>query len=170
MTSERVLQIILREIEFYNLKQLRWLAAEVAKRREQLKDESVSKPEPEKFAEIVNWWNAMKREGLVAAGTTVDTEANWKAWRRIYKDVRLRRLFDDLYAIEIQIKGASSVLKCAGWFTLPKLLGAKNKEGELIVDRILECGYLDQKKDSFGRKRDAANYDPADKTRPSGRC
>ena len=93
------------------------------------------------------WWNAMFDRGLVGARVRADepSKAITRAWRRSRSDPETRELLADRPAIEAAI-AASEFITAAGWFRLEKLFGGRNADGELIVRKLLENGYKDDKR------------------------
>ena len=89
------------------------------------------------------WWNVLHGQSLVRASVNASTpsEAIQAAWRRVKRSNELRQLLSDRTAIRGALESSSFCRR--GWFTLPKLLGAKNKEGELVIEKLLSGGYRD---------------------------
>ncbi len=110
-----------------------------------------SKP-PLNAKEIVEWWNDLATD-LGNSKTKPDTKSVKDAVKLASADKTLRSYFEDLPTLEVKIRKADF---CHGqsWFTLPKLLRGKNKDGELIVEKILDEGYTTngkRKSDEQGR-------------------
>jgi hypothetical protein len=80
-----------------------------------------------------------------------------QAYKRVAKSKELRDLFADREAIEKAIREAPFLR--SGWFRLEKLFGGSNREGELVIRKLLEGGYADQKHGS----RSAAAPKPGDR-------
>lgn len=107
----------------------------------------------------ISWWNGLRAEGLVPAGVneTAPSKAVVKAYKRVAKTKELRDLFADRGAIEKAIREAPFLR--SGWFRLEKLFGGSNREGELVIRKLLEGGYADQKPGG----RSAAAAKPGDR-------
>ena len=99
-------------------------------------------PSPELLSWVA-WWNDLKREGLVAAGVSGEpiSEDVKRGWKRVTESKEVRQLLSDREVLVKEIK-ASAFLR-AGWFTLGKLLGGKNRDGAYIAQRIVDGGYRD---------------------------
>lgn len=111
------------------------------------KEERSGSSDPARFDQIkrvCQWWNTLKTEGLVLAGVDEINPSKEirSAWNRVQRDSRLRDAFKDLGRLRDAVRG-SPFVQNAGWFTLVKLMGAKNRSGEVIVLRLLEDGYAD---------------------------
>lgn len=89
----------------------------------------------------LDWWNGLKREQLVAAGVDSESpsEAVLNGWRRVETDPALRSLLLDRDALEREIRASEFCRE--GWFRLEKLFGAKNRDRELIVRKLIEGAY-----------------------------
>lgn len=93
-----------------------------------------------------DWWNQLHEAGLVKARVQSGSpsDAIQKAWKKVQKDKPVREALERRDDIQTQLTG-SSFAKRAGWLTAAKLLGGKNKDGEVIVLKLLEGGYADDK-------------------------
>lgn len=108
-------------------------------------DEPSGPSEDEELHDWMLWWNTLASESLVPAGVKVDEPsegvlAGWKRVRR--KDrtgARLRQLLADRDAIEREIR--DSKFCRAGWFTLGKLFGGKNRDGALVLQQLVDGAY-----------------------------
>ena len=92
------------------------------------------------------WWNALREEGLVSAGVNKErpSSAIRRAWKRCQRSSEVRELLAQRDALEDRIR--KSTFCREGWFRLEKLLGAKNRDGELIVRKLLEGGYVSNRR------------------------
>lgn len=95
----------------------------------------------------IDWWNDLKREGLVAAGVSREppSEAVKKGWSRVCRSKEVRTLLSDRDVLAREIAACPFLRE--GWFTLEKLLGGKNRDGAYFAQRILDGGYREAKKD-----------------------
>lgn len=111
----------------------------------------------------LDWWNRLRAGNLVHAGVDAESpsEAVRKAWKRANETREVRDLLADPDRLEKAIRESSFCN--AGWFTLPKLFGGKNKTGEWIIQRLLEGGYRDAESRRNGRQSAGKEYDPAAK-------
>ncbi|MCR9206613.1 MAG: hypothetical protein NXI28_00175 [bacterium] len=93
-----------------------------------------------------DWWNQLHDEGLVKARVQSGSpsDAIQKAWKKIQKDKTVREALERRDDIQTQLS-QSSFAKRAGWLTAVKLLGGKNKDGEVIVLKLLEGSYAEDK-------------------------
>jgi hypothetical protein len=114
------------------------------------KKAAVAAETPPELLSWIDWWNDLKREGLVAAGVSREPlgEDVRKGWKRVGDIKVVRQLLSDRDVLVQEIK-ASAFLR-EGWFTLAKLLGGKNRDGAYIVQRIVEGGYRDGAKNGHG--------------------
>lgn len=98
------------------------------------------------------WWNSLHSEQLVPAGVNEDepSQGVGKAWERVQRKngtgKRLRELLTDRDAIEREIRASSFCRE--PWFRLEKLLCGSNRDGELIVQKLLDGGYREGAKGS----------------------
>jgi hypothetical protein len=94
----------------------------------------------------LEWWNGLRAESLVPCGVDVEapSQAIVKAWGRVEKSAQLRKMLADRAAIESQIRGSPFVWS-SGWFRLERLFGGNNKDGELILRKLLDGGYRQEK-------------------------
>jgi hypothetical protein len=101
----------------------------------------------------LRWWNALHKEGLVPAGVNEESpsEAVRIAWKRSQRISEVRELLAQRDALENRIR--KSTFCREGWFRLEKLLGAKNRDRELIVRKLLDGGYEDSRVMSPGRTK-----------------
>ncbi|WP_153559368.1 hypothetical protein [Roseimaritima sediminicola] len=93
--------------------------------------------------ELIAWielWNQLKADGLVHAGVADKPSKGVVAgWKRVNRSPELRGLLSDHEAVRKAVKESEFVR--GSWFTLPKLLGGTNKDGEYIVQKLLDGGY-----------------------------
>jgi hypothetical protein len=89
------------------------------------------------FSIWVDWWNGLATEKLVHAGVR-KTSTLEKKFKSAMKNAELRDLLNR-DEIEKQIRQSEFVR--GSWFTLSKLLGAKNKSGDLILESLLNGAY-----------------------------
>ncbi|XZE21806.1 hypothetical protein SH449x_001713 [Pirellulaceae bacterium SH449] len=88
----------------------------------------------------VDWWNGLAKKGMVHAGVK-KTSTLEKKFKAAMKNDELRDLLNR-EEIEKQIRQSEFVRK--SWFTLAKLLGSKNKSGDLILECLLNGAYAEQ--------------------------
>lgn len=94
--------------------------------------------------QVVEWWNGLAREKIVPHSVRAEPVSAeiLRAWRKWCKTPELQALWRDLTAIEQEIR--VSVMCRDGWFRLEKLIGgANNKDGLLILKKLLDGGYRD---------------------------
>jgi hypothetical protein len=109
-------------------------------------------PNPELLEWLV-WWNSLKSDSLVPAGVDEDepSQGVLKGWARAQKNPKVKKLLRNRDAIEREIRESSF---CRGsWFRLEKLFGGVNRDGELVLQKLLEGGYRDKAKSSGGYDR-----------------
>jgi hypothetical protein len=96
---------------------------------------------PPGLLDFIHWWNALRAEGMVPHSVNSDPPSNAvvKAWTRSRKSSELRTLLADRDALSQAIRDAEFCRE--GWFRLEKLFGAKNRDGEYIVRKLLEGAY-----------------------------
>jgi hypothetical protein len=89
----------------------------------------------------MTWWNMLKSESLVPSGVIVDEPSRGvtTGWKRVRREAGLRKLLADRDAIEREIRASSFCRE--SWFRLEKLFGGTNRDGELIVQKLLDGGY-----------------------------
>lgn len=98
------------------------------------------------------WWNSLKSESLVPAGVDEDepSQGVTKAWKRVKQHTKegrqLRQMLADRDAIEQEIRLSSFCRE--NWFRLEKLLGGTNRDGEVIIRKLLDGGYRDSPRNS----------------------
>ena len=110
------------------------------KNEEKVENEETQESVDASLLEWIAFWNSLKAKGLVSAGASqVPSEGVVKSWGRVKKSEELRGLLSDRQAIETKIQEQPFLL--GGWFSLSKLFGGKNTDGELIVRKILDGGY-----------------------------
>lgn len=99
---------------------------------------------PPELARLIGWWNDLRGKSLVHSGVSADppSEAVRKGWSRVQRSALLREKLADLERLTDSIRKSS--LCRDGWFRLEKLLGGKNRDGELIVVKLLEGAYEDK--------------------------
>lgn len=102
------------------------------------------KPVPPDLIAWIEWWNRLHSQNLVFAGISRDppSESTLRGWNRYRKDAKLRASLADRDALEREIRAASITREA--WFTLAKLFGGKNRDGDLICDKLLAGGYRDR--------------------------
>lgn len=90
----------------------------------------------------IDWWNRLRAESLVpcATGCNPPSDAILKGWSRVRRSAALRELLSDRDAIETAIR--ESPFCREGWFRLEKLFGGKNRDGEFILRKLLDRGYV----------------------------
>jgi len=89
----------------------------------------------------LNWWNTLKSESLVPHGVNVDepNQGVVRAWKRVRRDAKLRKMLADRDAIEREIRASEFCRE--SWFRLEKLFGGSNRDGELILRKLLDKAY-----------------------------
>jgi hypothetical protein len=97
-----------------------------------------------KLMAVITRWNAWADEGLVShhAKTLRVSAAVLKAWGKSQQNAELRETLARLDEIEAAIRGSPFCRE--GWFRLEKLLAGSNKDGELILLKLIDGGYADQ--------------------------
>jgi len=134
------------------------------KRLEERKGEERAQPAsagiPPELASWISLWNRLKAENFVA--TAVDAERPSKVVVQKFnagrKSEELRRLLADRDAIENAIKRSDF---CRGpWFTLPVLLGGKNRNGEWIAQKLLDGAYANRNRKPSKHASAGHTYDP----------
>lgn len=111
----------------------------------------------------LHWWNSLKAVAAVPAGVNEHEPsrgalAAWKRFKQQTKEGRrLRALLADRDAVEREIR-SSRFLRESTWFRFEKLLGGKNRDGELIIQKLMDGGYRDAKPSKT--KATHAVYDP----------
>lgn len=96
------------------------------------------------LAEWLVWWNELHAEGLVSAKVdpnkpSMGVQAGWK---RVSASAALRDLLKDRAALADQIRNSSFCRE--EWFRIERLFGGKNKDGEWIIQKLLDGGYRDK--------------------------
>ena len=103
------------------------------------------------------WWNSLTSSKLVPAGVNEDepSQGVLKGWNRVrqksQKGKRLRELLADRDAIEQEIRVSPFCRE--SWFRLEKLFGGTNRDGELILEKLLQGGYRERSGRSAGDPR-----------------
>lgn len=94
----------------------------------------------------LEWWNALKADSLVAAGVDADkpSQGVLAGWNRVKKSKQLREMLNDRDAIRREVQ-ASTLLR-EPWFRLEKLFGGKNRDGEYIIQKVLDGGFRDRER------------------------
>lgn len=92
----------------------------------------------------LEWWNTLHGEGLVSAKVdpnkpSMGVQAGWK---RVSASAALRDLLKDRAALADQIRNSSFCRE--EWFRVERLFGGKNKDGEWIIQKLLDGGYRDK--------------------------
>ena len=96
---------------------------------------------------------------LVVSSTSREpNEGVLKAWKRVKKSKDLQMLLSDRKKVELAIQKSEFVR--GGWFTLPKLLSGKNRDGEFVVQKLLDEGYVSSSKRSIANAGDGVNFNP----------
>lgn len=94
--------------------------------------------------DLVSWiefWNGLKADGLVHAGTSPKPGKGVLAgWKRVKRSAELRELLSDREAIRESI--AKSEFTRGAWFTLDKLFGGTNKAGAYFLQNLLDGCYV----------------------------
>lgn len=109
----------------------------------------------QELSQWIEFWNALKADGLVKAGTATKPSTGVIAgWKRFKRSAEVRELLSDKEAIRKAIEKSEFVRK--SWFTLGKLLGGKNPEGEYIAQRLFDGCYTE----SNPQKPRSANIGP----------
>ena len=101
---------------------------------------------PTRLREILEWWNALNKRGLVPHGVRVEKPAAeiLAAWSAFKKNATAQECLADLKKLESEIE--KSALCRNGWFRLEKLLrGANNGAGVPIVRVLKDGGYRDER-------------------------
>lgn len=92
----------------------------------------------------ISLWNRLKAENLVA--TSVDADRPSKAviskFNAGRKSAEVRKLLADHDAVETAIRKSDFCRQ--PWFSLPVLLGGKNRNGEWIVQKLLDGAYANR--------------------------
>jgi len=92
--------------------------------------------------EWIKFWNSLKSKNLVAVGaSTKPSKGILHGWKRVANSNELQTLLCDRNALEAKIRD-SSFLHEATWFSLPKLFGGKNSDGEYIAQKLMDGGYV----------------------------
>lgn len=97
---------------------------------------------PPELEKLIGWWNDLRGKSLVPAGVKSDpplSEAVVRGWSRVQHSALLREKLADLERLTSEIEAAPFCRE--GWFRFEKLLGARNRDGEFIVVKLLEGGY-----------------------------
>jgi hypothetical protein len=103
--------------------------------------------EGQSLCDWLAWWNSLHSESLVPAGVNEaePSQGVARAWGRVErKNVtggQLRKLLANRDAIEREIRASSFCRK--SWFRLEKLFGGTNRDGELVLQKLLDGGYRD---------------------------
>lgn len=119
----------------------------------------------------LRWWNSLHADRIVSSGVTEEEPSRGvlTAWKRVQQQTkegrRLRALLADRDAIEREIR-TSTFLREA-WFRLEKLLGGKNRDGEWIVQKIIDGGYRDERKPN-GKRVGEGQRHPEDRSPVAG--
>lgn len=91
------------------------------------------------------WWNGLHARGLVSHGVNEQrpNEGIRAGWKRVERNAELRELLGNRERLEFEIAAGQKMCQ-EGWFALEKLFGAKNKDGQLIVQCLLDGRYRDR--------------------------
>ena len=101
---------------------------------------SASDAVPDEALSWITWWNRLKAEGLVHAKVSVNPSRGVVTGvKRLRGSKELRELLSDRDRVERAIRQSDFVR--GSWFTLPKLLGGTNKEGDYVAAKLLSGGY-----------------------------
>lgn len=95
---------------------------------------------PDELCRWCEWWNELQDDGLAKTRVKPDepNKATIKAWKRSQRDTEARDALTDRAALR---KAFEDTPFAQGRFTLPQLLGGRNKDGELIAQRLLNGEY-----------------------------
>lgn len=104
----------------------------------------------------IDWWNRLRADSLVSSSLDDDppSQALIKSWGRAQKSAECRALLRRQDEIETAVR--ESPFCREGWFRLEKLFGGTNRDGTLIIKKLLDGGYADVKRD----RQPGVNYDP----------
>lgn len=101
---------------------------------------SASDAVPDEALSWITWWNRLQAEGLVHAKVSVNPSRGVASGvKRLRGSKELRELLSDRDRVERAIRQSDFVR--GSWFTLPKLLGGTNKEGDYVAAKLLSGGY-----------------------------
>lgn len=131
-------------------------SAAAAAARQEANGSHAQAADPE-LRDWLQWWNSLTSSKLVPAGVNEDepSQGVLKGWNRVrqksQKGKRLRELLADRDAIEQEIRVSPFCRE--NWFRLEKLFGGTNRDGELIVEKLLQGGYRERNGRSAGDPR-----------------
>jgi hypothetical protein len=122
------------------------------------KEETNTTSVDESLLSWIDFWNSLKSKNLVHREVSKKpSEGVQTAWRRVQSSEVLQELLADKDTLERKIRD-QPFLKGA-WFTLPKLLGARNKEKEFFVRKILDGCYVSTNQKPTANQGPGVNYD-----------
>lgn len=100
------------------------------------------------------WWNTLKAESAVPAGVSVNepSQGILKAWQKIQKQPQLQKLLADRDAIGQEIRASEFCRE--SWFRLEKLFGGTNRDGELIIQKLIDGGYRNSERSKTRNGKD----------------
>lgn len=106
---------------------------------------------PQVLLDWLAWWNQLRDQSLVPCGVDARTPsaAVLKAWKKTERLPSVRKMLADRPAIEEAIRESGFCRE--GWFRLEKLFGAKNRDGEYILRKLLDGGYRNSSRKSDER-------------------
>jgi DNA replication protein DnaC len=110
------------------------------------------------------WWNGLHASKLVAAGVNQNkpNQTVQRAWKRCQNNRDVKEMLADPEKIRREIE-LSSFCQAAGWFRLEKLFGGTNKDGELILRKLLEGGFRD---DQSKNRKLSGSYEQRQPSKP----
>lgn len=96
------------------------------------------------LVEFCEWWNTLHANDLVLSKVKSDPpcESLSRKWRSLRRNPEVREAISRREDIEAKLR-VSSFAKKANWLTAAKMLGGTNKDGEVIVVKLLNDGYAD---------------------------
>lgn len=102
----------------------------------------------------------MKAKGIVTVGASEHPSEGVQAgWKRVKASKILQELLCDRQTVEAQIQQQPFLL--GSWFSLAKLFGGKNCDGEYIASKIMAGGYASTAKQSGRTVTYTGEYDPS---------
>ncbi len=92
--------------------------------------------------EFCEWWNRLHANDLVHSKVETDppSKAVRKNWKSLKRNPEVREAIARREDIEAKLQAPSFANK-ASWLTAAKMLGGTNKDGEVIVVKLLDGGY-----------------------------
>jgi len=106
----------------------------------------------------IEWWNTLYAASLVPCGVRKGSPAKAvvKAWNRVRRDPGLRDALSQRDVIERELRQCEFV-RGASWLRPEKMLGGKNRDGTVIVQKLIEGGFRDSQKPKGRIKHDSRN-------------